>query len=67
MAEQTTTQIEKENIIKNLEVEKMVINCGAIDDKLEKSVKLLEKITGNRKIYSSSWNGSKSIFCVKGV
>jgi large subunit ribosomal protein L5 len=54
MAEQTTTQIEKENIIKNLEVEKMVINCGAIDDKLEKSVKLLEKITGNRKIYQIS-------------
>tara|TARA_Y100000310_G_scaffold338211_1_gene427233 strand:- start:857 stop:1396 length:540 start_codon:yes stop_codon:yes gene_type:complete len=54
MAEQTTTQIEKENIMKELEVEKMVINCGGVDDKLEKSIKLLEKITENRKIYQIS-------------
>jgi len=44
---------DKENINQNpmreIEIEKMVLNCGGIGDKLEKSVKLLEMIT-KRKI-----------------
>jgi len=42
------------NKMRDIEIEKMVINCGGTDDKLGKSVKLLEKITGNRKIYQIS-------------
>ncbi len=38
------------NIMRNIEIEKIVLHCGGIDDKHEKSVKLLEKITG-RKVY----------------
>ncbi len=34
-----------ENPMRQIEIEKMVINCGGIDEKLEKSVKLLEMIT----------------------
>lgn len=40
----------KENDMRNIEIEKMVLNCGATEDKLEKSVKLLELIT-KRKVY----------------
>ena len=39
----------KENPMRDIEIEKIVLNCGAIGDKLEKSVKLLEMIT-KRKI-----------------
>ena len=35
--------------MQEIEIEKMVLNCGGLDDKLEKSVKLLEMIT-NKKI-----------------
>ena len=34
-----------ENIMKQIEMEKMVLNCGGVEDKLERSVKLLELIT----------------------
>ena len=33
------------NPMREIQIEKMVLNCGGIDDKLEKSVKLLEMIT----------------------
>ena len=38
----------KENPMREIEIEKMVLNCGGIDDKLEKGVKLLEMITGKK-------------------
>ncbi len=43
----------KENIMRNIEIEKVVLNCGATDDKLERSEKLLKLLTG-RKIKKSS-------------
>lgn len=39
------------NKMRQIEIEKMVLNCGGIEDKLEKSVKLLEMIAKGRKIY----------------
>jgi len=36
--------------MREIEIEKMVLNCGGIDDKLERSVKLLKMITG-KKVY----------------
>ena len=50
---QQTKQITKnktENKMREVEIEKMVINCGGIDDKFERSVKLLEMLTG-KKVY----------------
>jgi len=41
----------KLNLMKEIEIEKLVLNCGGTEDKLEKSVKLLKMITGDRKIY----------------
>jgi len=41
----------KENPMRDIEIEKMILHCGGTDDKLEKSVKLLENITNNKKIY----------------
>jgi large subunit ribosomal protein L5 len=38
-----------QNKMRNIEIEKMVLNCGGTEEKLDKSVKLLEMIT-NRKI-----------------
>lgn len=38
-----------QNKMHEIEIEKMVLNCGGIDDKLERSVKLLELLT-KRKI-----------------
>ena len=38
------------NPMREVEIEKIVLNCGGIEDKFEKSVKLLEMIT-NRKVY----------------
>ncbi len=38
------------NPMQEIEIEKMVINCGGIDDKLERSIKLLDYIT-KRKPY----------------
>lgn len=37
-----------ENAMRNVEIEKVVLNCGGIGDKLEKSAKLLEIITGRK-------------------
>ncbi|MEK6872537.1 MAG: 50S ribosomal protein L5 [Nanoarchaeota archaeon] len=39
-----------QNKMRDVEIEKLVLHCGGIDDKLEKSVKLLKKIT-NKKVY----------------
>jgi len=36
----------KTNPMQEIEIEKMVLNCGGTDDKLEKSVNLLKMITG---------------------
>ena len=41
----------KTNPMKEIEIEKMVLNCGGTEEKLQKSIKLLEMVTGNRKIY----------------
>ena len=38
----------KLNPMREIEIEKMVLNCGGIEDKLEKSVKLLQMITGKK-------------------
>lgn len=37
--------------MRNIEIEKLVLHCGGTEDKLEKSVKLLEMIAGSNKIY----------------
>tara|TARA_Y100000310_G_C20170342_1_gene573365 strand:+ start:46 stop:597 length:552 start_codon:yes stop_codon:yes gene_type:complete len=36
------------NKMQEIEIEKMVFNCGGTDDKLKKSIKLLEQITGKK-------------------
>jgi len=41
----------KLNPMQEIEIEKMVLHCGGTEDKLEKSIKLLEMITGSNKIY----------------
>ncbi len=41
---------ESKSSMREIEIEKMVLNCGGIDDKLERSVKLLKMITG-KKVY----------------
>jgi len=41
----------EQNPMRNIEIEKLVLNCGATEEKLQRSVKLLEIITKNRKIY----------------
>jgi len=41
----------KSNPMKEIEMEKLVLNCGGIDDKLEKSVKLLKMIAAGREVY----------------
>jgi len=40
------------NKMQEIEIEKMVLHCGGTEDKLEKSIKLLEMITGSNKIYT---------------
>lgn len=40
-----------ENKMRQIEIEKMVLNCGGVEDKLEKCIKLLEMIAEGRKIY----------------
>jgi len=40
--------VSKKGNMREVEIEKMVLNCGGIEDKLEKSVKLLELITGKK-------------------
>jgi large subunit ribosomal protein L5 len=37
--------METQNPMREIEIEKMVLNCGGIEDKFEKSLKLLEMIT----------------------
>ena len=44
----------KLNKMQEIEIEKMVLNCGGIDEKLEKSIKLLKMIVGDKKIYQIS-------------
>ena len=41
--------VEQKNKMREIEIEKVVLNCGATDDKLKKSVKLL-KLISNRKV-----------------
>jgi len=56
MEEQKTTpeKMKKSNPMHEIEIEKMVLNCGGTDEKLEKSIKLLKMIAGDRKIYQVS-------------
>jgi large subunit ribosomal protein L5 len=42
-----------ENKMQNIEIEKVILNCGAVGDKLDGSVKLLGKIT-NRKVFTTT-------------
>ncbi len=49
MSKDTEKEEIKQNPMREIEIEKIVLNCGGIGDKLEKSVKLLEMIT-KRKI-----------------
>lgn len=37
-----------QNIMREIEIEKVVLNCGGVEDKLEKSVKLLKLISGKK-------------------
>ena len=39
------------NKMREIEIEKIVLHCGGTEDKLEKSKKLLEVISGSKKIY----------------
>ncbi|MAG02432.1 50S ribosomal protein L5 [Candidatus Pacearchaeota archaeon] len=41
-----------QNKMREVEIEKMVLHCGGTEDKLEKSRKLLEMISGSDKIYT---------------
>lgn len=41
-------ETKKQNPMRQIEIEKMVINCGGTDDKLERSVKLISMITGKK-------------------
>jgi large subunit ribosomal protein L5 len=47
----TKEKMTKKNPMQEVEIEKMVLHCGGTEDKLEKSIKLLEMITGSNKIY----------------
>ena len=47
----TENKMETKNPMQKIEIEKMVLNCGGTEDKLEKSIKLLKMITKDRKIY----------------
>lgn len=38
----------KTNIMRDIEIEKVILNCGGIADKLERSAKLLEILTGRK-------------------
>ena len=44
------TKFEIKNKMQEPEITKLILNCGGVGDKLEKSVKLLTIITGGRKI-----------------
>ena len=44
-------KMKNKNPMQEIEIEKMVLHCGGTEDKLEKSIKLLEMITGSNKIY----------------
>ena len=43
--------MENKSKMQEIEIEKIVLNCGGTEDKLEKSIKLLKMITGKEKIY----------------
>ena len=36
----------KENVMRTIKIEKVVLNCGGVGDKLDKSMKLLKALTG---------------------
>lgn len=38
------------NKMRDIEIEKIVLSCGALADKLDKSVKLLERLTGRKAV-----------------
>ncbi len=44
-------KMKNKNPMQEIEIEKMVLHCGGTEDKLEKSIKLLEMISGSKKIY----------------
>ena len=44
----------KQNPMQEIEIEKMVLNCGGIEEKLDKSVMLLEMITGKKVIITKA-------------
>jgi large subunit ribosomal protein L5 len=38
----------EENKMRNIEIEKIVLNCGGVDEKLQKSIQLLKLISGKK-------------------
>lgn len=48
--EQKAVQIKKENNMRNIKIEKVVLNIGGTGEKLEKGYILLEKISGRKPI-----------------
>jgi len=42
------TKDKQKNKMEEIEIEKMILNCGATEDKLEKSIKLLAMITSKK-------------------
>ncbi|MFH1359060.1 MAG: 50S ribosomal protein L5 [archaeon] len=46
-----TKKNKTDNKMREIEIEKMVLHCGGTEEKHEKSVQLLEMITGSKKIY----------------
>jgi len=44
------------NIMQNPEIERVILSCGGVGDKLEKSVKLLEVLSDKRKIMKTKSN-----------
>lgn len=36
----------KQNLMRNIKISEMILNCGALDEKLERSIKLLKIISG---------------------
>jgi large subunit ribosomal protein L5 len=54
METENKQKMKTQNPMGEIEIEKMVINCGATDEKLEKSIRLLKMIAGDRKIYQIS-------------
>jgi large subunit ribosomal protein L5 len=52
--QKSTENMKTKNKMQEIEIEKMVLNCGGTEDKLEKSVKLLKMISGKTVLKTTS-------------